>query len=95
MPGGDIDFGEDAVESIIREIKEETGLEIKELKPFDVEFHINEKGEFWITIAYKTEANSNKVTLSFEHDEFKWVSVEEFRKLKSSNKIKRFVNNLD
>lgn len=27
--GGDVDFGEDTTESIIREIKEETGLEIK------------------------------------------------------------------
>jgi len=95
LPGGDLDFGEDAINGLIREVKEETGLEIKDIKPFDVESHIDENGEFWVTIAYKAKTASDKVVLSFEHDEFRWVTVQEFLKLESSNKLKHFINNLE
>lgn len=92
--GGDLEVGEQAVESMLREIKEEAGLEVKDLKPFDVESHINEDGDFWITIAYVAKAVSEKVTLSFEHTDFKWLSAEEFLKLESAPKLMRFVRNL-
>ena len=103
LPGGDLDFGEDAIKGITREIKEETGLEIENIKPFDVESHINNKNEFWVTIAYTAKIKSDKihpdrnfcrVKLSFEHNDFKWVTKEEFLKLESSEKLKRFVKNL-
>ncbi len=94
FPGGDLDFGEDAIEGITREIKEESGLEVKDLKPFDVESNIYEDEEFWVTIAYTAKVIVNKVVLSFEHDEFKWVTPEEFLKLESPDKLKRFVKNL-
>ena len=95
FPGGEIDFGEDAFSGIIREIKEECGLEVKDLKPFDVESHINEKGDFWVTIAYMAKAKSDDVKLSFEHDDFKWVSVEEFLTLESIDKLRRFAKKLN
>jgi ADP-ribose pyrophosphatase YjhB (NUDIX family) len=91
LPGGDLDFGEDAVKGISREIKEETGLEIENIKPFDVESHINKKNEFWVTVAYAAKTKSDKVKLSFEHNDFKWIDNEKFLKLESSEKLKRFV----
>lgn len=94
LPGGELDFGEDAMAGIIREIREETGLEIRDLKPFDVESHINEDGGFWVTIAYTAKAISDKVVLSFEHNEFKWITAEEFFNLETSDKLKRFVNGM-
>ena len=94
LPGGDLGFGEDAVKGIIREIKEETGLEVKDLKPFDVESHIDEEGDFWVTIAYVANAISDRVILSHEHNEFKWLTAEEFLRLESADKLKRFVKNL-
>jgi len=94
FPGGELAFGEDVAKGIIREIKEESGLEVKDLKPFDVESHINEEGDFWVTIAYTAKAISNKVALSFEHDEFKWLAAKDFLNLKSSAKLKRFVKKI-
>ena len=95
FPGGDLDFGEDTKKGILREVKEETGLDIKELTVFDAASKIDEKREFWVTIAYKAESDSDKVTLSFEHTQFKWVTPEEFLNLESSETQKRFVKNLD
>ena len=94
FPGGDLEFGEDAIGGIIREIREETGLEVKNLNLFDVESHINKEGDFWVTIAYIAKAVSDKVILSYEHDEFKWLTDEDFLKLESSEKLRRFVGNL-
>ena len=81
FPGGELGFGEDAIEGIIREAKEEGGLEVKDLRPFDVESHVNEDGVFWVTIAYIAEAISKEVKLSYEHDQFRWVGAEEFLEL--------------
>jgi len=94
LPGGDLDFGEDPIEGIIRETKEETGLVIENPEPFDVEAQINPGREFWVTIAYKAKCNSRDVNLSYEHDEFRWITAEEFLKLKSSEKLQRFIKKL-
>lgn len=94
LPGGDVDFGEDPWASILREIKEEAGIEVSGLTPFDVEAHINSKNCHWTTIAYKAKAKSEDIKISWEHDEYKWVNAEEFSNLPSTPKITRFVNEL-
>lgn len=94
LPGGELDFGEDPVKGIVREVEEETGITIESIEPFDVEAHIAPNEEFWVTIAYKAQCRDGDVKLSFEHDEFKWVAPKEFLKLKSSEKLQRFVKRL-
>lgn len=94
LPGGALDFGEDPAVGIAREIKEETGLEVTGLAPFDVEAHINPADKFWITICYKCEPLSQTVKLSFEHDDFRWITEQDFFQLEASQKIRRFISNL-
>lgn len=94
LPGGELNFGEEAISGIIRETKEETGLAIKNIRPYDVESHVDERGDFWVTIAYRAKSISEKVALSYEHDRFKWVTKEGFLKLESAKKLKRFIKNL-
>jgi 8-oxo-dGTP pyrophosphatase MutT (NUDIX family) len=36
LPGGNVLFGEDIIESVIREVKEESGLDVESLKPIQV-----------------------------------------------------------
>lgn len=94
LPGGAIDFGEDPIDSIHREIKEETGLEIEGLRPFDTTSKVDEDGEFWTTIAYCAKAKSNNVKLSFEHNDLKWVTFKEFSKYTDSKRFLKFLTAL-
>ena len=64
-------------------------------KEFDIESHIDENEEFWITIAYKCKCKSGNVQLSFEHDKFEWIKKQEFSKYIAANKIHRFIKNYD
>lgn len=94
LPGGDLSFGEEPYAGIEREIKEETGLSVRNLKPFDVESQKTDSGDFWITIAYKTSDFDGNVKLSYEHSAFEWLPPQTFLSLKSAPKLQRFVKNV-
>ena len=93
LPGGDLEFGEDALEAITREIKEETGIIVTTVYPFDVESLINSNKDFWISIAYYTVSDTNKVNLSSEHNKYKWVTIKEFLEINTSKRAVRFIQN--
>lgn len=95
IPGGDLEFGEDAKEGIKREIAEETGLEVYDLRVVDVISWPNDRGEFWITICYLAKTKTDQVKLSWEHDDFKWVTPDEFQQLDALPRIKQFVATLE
>ncbi|MDO8536998.1 MAG: NUDIX hydrolase [bacterium] len=93
LPGGDLSFGEDPLAGIVREVNEETGLNVRGLKPFDVEAQVTPNNDFWITIAYRTQNFDGDIKLSYEHSDFKWLSPQEFLSLESAPKLKRFIQN--
>ena len=78
VPGGRVKLGQRFDESLKREIKEETGLEIIIGKPFFVnEWRPVVKNEQWqITgIYFECLAASDEVKLSNDHDEFFGLSL--------------------
>lgn len=91
LPGGELSYAEDPKDAIVRETKEETGLEIEDLKILDAVSGADTKGEFWVGIGYSGKPKSTEVLLSYEHDLFQWVTPEEFMALKASARNKRFV----
>jgi len=79
-PGGRIDKKENRTAAILREVKEETGINcfiIKEMEPAhdkykDVDSYCN---------IYLLKPLSTKVSLSLEHSEYAWFNYKEIKKL--------------
>lgn len=84
-PGGRLEVGEEIVDGLKREIKEETGLSVKILFPFNV-FSANVgREDSIIGINYLTEYSGGEVKIDTnEHSNYQWVNILEIRKLKDS-----------
>lgn len=97
--GGRIKTGEKFEDSLLREIKEETGLDVKIGKPFFVnESWPKVNGESWqiIRIFFKCEAENDKINLSKDHDEFLWIEPKDYGKYKIIENLKpAFIAYLD
>ena len=79
--GGRLKAGEKFKESLIREIKEETNLDIKLGKPFHVgEWFPKVNGEEWhiIGIFLECKTDSNQVKLSEDHDSYEWINPKDY-----------------
>jgi dihydroneopterin triphosphate diphosphatase len=84
MVSGKIKPGEKAFEAALREIKEETGLTPVNLwvVPNVNSFYTAEKDTITLIPVFAAKINSvNKVTVSSEHIEYKWLLHEEARQL--------------
>lgn len=79
LPGGGVEKGESPDFSLRREVKEETGLELSDLKPALIWNRSREEGEI-IGITYLVRAEGREVKLSEEHIEYAWVRVDELGK---------------
>mgnify|MGYP003859563433 CR=1 FL=1 len=81
IPGGHIEKGEKMEDALRREVKEETGLEVYDLKLVSVQEsvnseHFSEKRHF-IFVDYTCKTDSSEVVLNDEADEFVWARAEE------------------
>lgn len=79
IPGGHIELGEKMEEALKREILEETGLEIYDIKLISLKesvysdtFH---EDKHFIFIDYQCKTDSSDVTLNDEAEEYKWVNL--------------------
>lgn len=73
FPGGHIELRESFVESVIREIKEETGLTISNLQLCGVKQWTHREGKYrYIVFLYKTDTYSGEIKSSSEGKVF-WI----------------------
>jgi len=79
QPGGKIEDGEDRFKALKREIKEETGLQIGKLEDL-VRIEIEAEECINCYVIHVGEF-SGDIELSDEHEDYRWVSAEEFGKM--------------
>ena len=94
FPGGKINFDEDVEEGLIREVKEETNLDIKNLKilkPFNLKF--NDVPVFIVVYSCEISCNSSILT-SYEHSEYNFFSKSEVKNLNMPQSFKNLVDTL-
>lgn len=84
FPGGHVEPCEPFADAIIREIKEETGLDISEPQLCGVKDWIIDKNSRYIVLLYKTNKFSGELTSSKE-GEMLWISVEDIRNMPLAN----------
>ena len=75
---GRLEQNESPNDAILREVKEETNLEVEVIMPIDTGFFYRGGKEFpMVFIAYYCKYLSGEVKLSWEHSEYKWISLSE------------------
>lgn len=80
-PGGGLEFGENPEEGLIRECKEEAGIDVEVLKPINVTSYLSVKNNLQkhvIRIGFLCSLQNAKqgIVLSSEHDHYQWVSID-------------------
>ena len=83
LPGGTYERGEDVIDSIKREVMEESSLTIHNPSPIDLANGLNNANQFMssevvFAITHICTKWEGEVKISDEHTEFKWVTPEEF-----------------
>lgn len=83
FPGGHVEPGEAFVDSVIREVREETGLNIKNVELCGVKDWVEYIGSRYIVFLYKTNEFNGKLKSSDEGKIF-WMPLEELRKAENN-----------
>lgn len=89
FPGGHVERGEAIVPSVIREIKEETGLDITDVKLVGVrDWYDVETNERTVVFLFATAAYKGTLIKGTEEGEVKWVKRTALKDLKFADGFK-------
>ncbi|WP_456274378.1 NUDIX hydrolase [Bacillus sp. AK031] len=91
--GGKIDFGENLEPALVREAKEETGLDILIEKILYATTFKTDPNRQVIVLTYLCKSNSRDVVLSKEHSEYLWADKDQITGLLSPAIIDDLVKN--
>lgn len=88
FPGGHVEVGESFVESVVREVKEETGLDISNVRLCGMkQWADKDKSYRYIVLFYKTDSFSGELKSSSEGEVF-WINKSELMNYKLADGFK-------
>lgn len=96
FPKGHIEDGENELDAMIREVKEETGLDVDVIRKLpNLEYLISQTGENCVISFYLVKAK-NDFDLKLEHQEdaLEWVKIDEVCDKLSYADLKEYFNNI-
>ena len=88
FPGGHVEDSESIVDSAVREVKEETGLDVYNLKSCGIVHWLNKKTlERFMVFLYKTTDYSGELIAESVEGRNYWITVDEMRNTPSENQM--------
>ena len=77
-PGGRLEIDENPSEGLLREIREETGLDIEVIGILDV-WHGTYRDSILTSIDYIAKCKAGEARLSSEHSGYRWATIDELK----------------
>lgn len=93
LSGGKLEFGEGLEECLLREIREETGLEVTIKRLLYANTFLTHPWRQAVVVTYLCESAAGEVKLSGEHTEALWATAEELRRLMPESILKELEAN--
>ena len=95
VPGGVVELGENVTQTVIREVKEETGLDVAEPEHIDVVDQItrDENGRIkyhFVIIDYLVDLKGGTLKAASDADELEWVSLDDVEKCDLTGTFRAF-----
>ena len=88
LPGGKVEKGEHFADALVREIKEETNLDVN-VGDFCEAIQNDYPHKRTVQLMMYLDDIEGSVEISDEHTQFKWASMDEIRSLKLSTSFKK------
>ena len=80
FPGGRLDENEESIKGLIREIKEETNVEVTNIKPIYTKFFHPEDPKYGVFFIAKIK-EPYEVKITDEHQDFRWFKRSDLEKI--------------
>ena len=94
IPGGAVKAGESSLEAVIREVKEETGLDVSRAKgEYQFCYHRDNKGQNYIVDIYRFDMDAMEEDLTLQKEETmdgKFATLDEIRSIAKEGKFLHF-----
>ena len=94
LPGGAVHIPETHEDALRREVREETGIETKNLTLLTCRTSHEADDSYVIFLGYRADACSTDAQLSREHTDFQWLTETEFRQCDLAPHLKDLMNEL-
>ena len=100
LPKGNIEKGEEPIQTMVREVREETGLVDLHVVPGfkrKIEYFYRREGRkvHKTVVFFLAETSTEKVTISFEHKDYRWFDFEEAIKTVTYPNARRLIRDAE